>query len=547
MKKILNKSVIILSLVLIFLIGIYIGNGTSYSISTEEQVMSTGNDNVLLLNSISFESKEAKAADKVYISIDSTGSILNGATIHLIRTDGKYTIDLNVKDIDTKPYVEIPKYVNTGEYIIKSLLLVGINSNEETFSKNFTTSPNGTNDSYFKFDASIKLESVSKNVEIDLIKSFSLDRTTFNGGDNVKLKIDYDKDIRVVRLNFITENGTFYSYINSMARNPYIIIPTSAKLGSYTLDNIYVETYNYGSVVYKNIQDGESKYLDYISTYNLLQENDMNSANVYFNNIDLDNDIINQIRNSESIKNIYLYTTDSPTVSEDLFTSIKGTDKKLFIYYKDLEYVFDGTDIKNNKMFDSTADYKLVSNTKLKDLVTDGLVITFASNGELPGNCKVILNKNGLLEKAFTNDVINIYYVKDDKSFEIIKEGLELKDNQYQFDITHTSSYLLTNSKIDKIHIVDSESTEEDSSNTKTNSKKEKPDIIKILIIVIAILLVITVILLIKVSTSNKKEEPPKKEKEEETPVEEQTEELSEEDIIENIAAANEKSIDDDE
>ena len=215
MKKILNKSAIILSLVLIFLIGIYIGNDTSYSISTEEEIKSTGNDNVLLLNNITFESKEAKANDSVYVNIDNTGSTLNGATIHLKRTDGKYTIDLNVKNIDTKPYVEIPKYVNTGEYTIKSVLLVGINSDGETFSKNFTDSPNGTNDSYFKFNTSIKLEAVSSNVEIDLIKNISLDRTTFNGGDNVKLKIDYDKDIRVVRLNFVTEYGTFYSYNGS--------------------------------------------------------------------------------------------------------------------------------------------------------------------------------------------------------------------------------------------------------------------------------------------------------------------------------------------
>ena len=114
----------VLSLLFLFLVGIYLGNKTSYSVTVDEETKENSNvsdDGVLFLSSIELDKKEAKALDTVYVNIKSSGASLDGATINLVRSDGKYSINLNVKGIYEKPFVEIPKYVNTGDYVVKSV------------------------------------------------------------------------------------------------------------------------------------------------------------------------------------------------------------------------------------------------------------------------------------------------------------------------------------------------------------------------------------------------------------------------------------------
>lgn len=546
MKRLLSRSIIVLSLLFLFLVGIYIGNKTSYSVTIGEEMKensNTSDDGVLFLSSIELDKKEAKALDNVYVNIKSSGASLDGATINLVRSDGKYSINLNVKGIYEKPFVEIPKYVNTGDYVIKSVSLVGNNSDGSTFIKNYTENPKSSDDVLFNFNNKIKLVADPQNLDIDLIKSIKLNTNNFKPGSKVYLDIDYDKDIRVVRLNFTLDSYRMYSYINSIARNPYIIIPQSAKVGEYVLDEIYVETYNYGSVSYSTVKTADNKYLAYDSRYYVLSGEDNESETVYYDNANISGDIIAKISTSEKIKKIEIMSEDSPVISQDLFSSIKGGNKQLIIHYKDIKYIFVGNDIDKEKTFNATVDYKEIdSNSEFSKYVKDGLLLEFAANGDLPGKAKVVLEKSSLFNKVFKQDHVNVYYYNEsNKEFELIKENLIIGQDEISFDIDHTSTYIMTNSKINNSIVYSSSEKNDDKNENKKEKVINKPNILLIIIIVLAIIIVILLIILI----TGKKSQVVNNNEEDEESSKIVEEDFDEEDLRENISKANEESFDD--
>ncbi len=546
-KMFLKRSIVIVLLMLLFVTGIYIGNNNSYSISVQntKDLESNLEEDVLILNSFSFAKDKAKAGDKVPVKIDTSGAKIYSATVQLVRDDGKYTLSLIVEDLGIKPYFELPLYINNGNYNIKSVLIVAYNSNETTFTKNFTTKPTGNGDVAFEFGKGINLEANVDNVDIDLIKSIKLERSTFTQGEKVNVSIEADKDVRAVRLNFSHSDSYsgIYSYVNSINKNPYIVLAKSAKLGDYVLDNIYVETYNYGSVIYKNFEEEGSKYLEYDSNYVMLEANSENSTTVYYNNADINNSVISSFKNSEIINEIYIIAHDEPVVSSEVFASLKGSNKRLHVIYKDIEYVFEGQDIKNAKMFDSTSDVKLSKNDK--NINTDGLVVKLSGGGALPGKARVIVKENSLFAKAFDKNIVNIYlYSEKNNSYTLVSEDVKLTDKSYKFDIEESSTYLLTNSKLDNVKKASSALSNSDNNDSNNGSKLN--NILLIILCLLAIILIFLILILFKKKDNGEVKKEIKEASFEEVK-EELTDDISEEEIIENIAKANEESIDDDE
>ena len=549
-NSLVKRSIIVVLLLLLFVTGLYVGNNNSYSLSVidnSKKLEKNIEDEILILNSISFSESSAKAGDIVPVKIDTSGAKLNSATINLVRDDGKYTLNLIVEDMDSNPYVEMPQFINNGTYLIKSLSLVAFNPNETTFIKNFTTKPNGSGDVYYNFNTSIKLEADINNVTVDLIKSIKLERSTFTQGAKVNVSIDADKDVRAIRLNFKHSDSYsgIYSYVNSINKNAYIVIAKSAKMGDYVLDSIYVETYNYGSVLYKNVEEEDSKYLEYDANYAVLQFNSENSSSVYYNNADIDSNTISTIKSSEIINDIYIIAHDEPVIAADLFAALANSNKRLHVDYKGVEYVFEGSNINNIKMFDATTDIKLSKNDTKIDI--DGLVVKMAGRGELPGKAKVIVKESSLFDKAFDNNKVNIYAFNDrNKTYELVNENVKLNDKAYQFEIDNSNTYLLTNSKINNVKVASSSNEE-----NKDNKVINKNSLNNILLIIIGLLVVILILLIIILF---KKKEPISKQEKKvledhdfEEIKEELNDDISEEEIINNIAKSNEESREDDE
>lgn len=550
-ESILKRSIVMVLLMLLFVLGLYLGNNNSYSVKvgndkqTEERI----DNEVLILNKFSFGKDKGMASDKIPVTIDVSGSKLKSGSLKLVREDGKYTLNILIEDIDSKPYIILPDFINNGIYNIKSLTLVAYSFEETTFTKNFTTKTTGSGDVYYEFGKGIELEANINNVDIDLIKSIKLDRSTFLQGQKVGLSIDADKDVRSIKLNF-KHSDTYsgiYSYINSISKNPYIVIAKNGKIGDYVLDYIYVETYNYGSVIYKNVEEEGSKYLEYDSNYSLLQANDENSSVVYYDNSDIDYNAISSFKNSEIINEIYIMAHDETVISSEVFEALIGSNKKLHVICKDVEYVFEGKDIKSVKIFDATSDIKLANNYKKID--TDGLVIKMSS-GSLPGKAKVIVKDNSLFAKAFSNKVINVYsYNEKDSTYSLVHEGINLKDKAYQFEIEEGNTYLLTNNKMGNVKKSNT-SKEENKDNNKDTDKEETKSNINTLLLVIICILVVMLIILVFILFKKKgvsKKEIATKEVDFEEVKEELNEDISEEEIIENIAKSNEESIEDEE
>ena len=587
-KKILENGILVCGLALLFLIGVYVGNSVSFSGDLEGDLYATGsnatssdatssnatstdatssnatsgdatssnvhlNDNIMVLDSFSLGSASAKASDKVNVNFTTTGACVNGATLQLVRNDGKYTISMIVKDIGKNSYVELPDFINTGDYVVKSLLIVGSNSDGTTFSRNFASNPSLAGDTKYNFNSKIHLDARINNVDVDLIESINLNKTSFTKGTKLFIDVSAHKDVRAIRLNFVKISDsryTFYSYINSIRNKPYLLIPSSAATGDYVLDNIYVETYNYGSVVYTNKHNNESKYVDYKEKYVLLDQNASDQEVMYYNNEDIDSEVIDSLKGSTTINEIHVMAEDDSVISEELLRSVGS--RKFYVHYKDVLFTF--ANISSNKMFDASVEYKVIDkNDDISKIVPDGIMMTFASNGTLPGNAKITLNNKDMIKKAFKDNKVNIYYYHDDiNKFEVIEEDVSLNNDILEYNITHTSSYIITNSKVSSTYVYSASDRARD--NEVDFKKSDKVNKLLIAIGAIVIIIAVLVVLLLKGNKSSnsdndkeeiKKEE--KEEKEEDSSEETNEEDLDEEQIIENISKANEESFDDEE
>ena len=586
-KKILENGILVCGLALLFFIGMYVGNTVSFSGDLEGELFNNAtssnatstdatssnatsanatstnatsanatssnvsvNDNVMNLIDFSLGSNSAKASDKLNVNFTTSGACVNGATLQLIRTDGKYTMSMKIMDIGKNPYVQLPDFINTGDYEVKSLLIVGNNSDGTTFSRNFVKNPNLAGDIKYSFNSKIHLTASINKVDVDLIETINLNKTSFNKGTKLFIEVNVHKNVRAIRLNFVKVGDaryTFYSYINSIRNKPYILIPSSASTGDYLLDNIYVETYDYGSVIYTNKHNDESKHLDYREKYTLLDGDVQDTEVMYYNNEDINSDVIDSLKESSVIKEVHVMAEDDSVISEELLRSIGS--RNLFIHYKDVLFTFNS--ITSNKTFDASVDYKIIDKSDdVSKVVPNGIIMTFASNGSLPGNAKITLNNKELIKEAFKDDKVNIYYYHDDiNKFEVIEEDVSLKNDILEYNITHTSSYIITNSKVNSTYVYSSSDRARD--NEVDFKKSEKVNKLLIVIGALVIVIAILVILLLKNNKPKndieKKDTKKKEEKEEKDEEEIDDEGLDEEKIIENISKSNDESFDDEE
>ena len=359
------------------------------------------------------------------------------------------------------------------------------------------------------------------------------------------IDIKAHKDVRSIRFNFVKDQySSFYAYVNSLSTKPYLMIASSASLGEYSLDNIYVETNTYGSVTYSNIHNDESKYVSYDDRVVLLDTNKDKSV-VYYNNSDVTKELIDEISNNEDINDIHVMAEDESVISEDLIRFVKDSNKNLIVHYKNVEYKF--KDINDNKMFNAAVSYKVIdANSKIGKVVSDGLVMDFAANGELPGTINVKLYKSGLFDEAFDNDKVNVYYYREDSNqFETIKEDLSIKDGCLSFDISHASSYVITNSKISGVKAYSKNNNDVSKAEKSSRNIRKKVNKNSILLIIMSLLLVIIILLIVVLINNNKKVVKEVKDTDKDKNEEKHEETIDEEDIIENISKANEASFDD--
>lgn len=456
------------------------------------------NDNILYLNKISFKSDKVIAGEKVYVSLDVSGAHLNYVRLYLSEdTNGERVFDAELKDLATdNPYIVIPNNIPGGTYYIREVILIGLNSNNLTFTKHYSSVKNNSSAYMDLTNNKITVTNNNKGNKVETGK-VTLSKSVAKVGEQVKVNIEKQDNLFYMNLSFKSESGNeFKAYLdrfNIQNEGSYFIIPSNVKPDKYFVKEIEVS--NGGDITYYNKDNG----LDDITL-----EVKTNKENTYtYNNINFGEEQLKEIYDAPKNATISIDANVNAIINQELFETIKGTDKKLVINYRGNEIIFSGKDIDNPKTIDAsiTIENDIQNNEefkKINDSITDGVILLLSSNGTLPGKATYRLVADEETKKILGNNKIYLYfYNEEDNTFSLIGKNVTLYNNYYEIVINHNSKFILTKNKIDSKYVVKTSNNIVDFQNTDNTNK---------LIICLGIGLILAVIVLIAIISKNNKD-----------------------------------------
>lgn len=346
-----------------------------------------------------------------------------------------------------------------------------------------------------------------------VLNKFTLKNQTAAIGKPASLDIKYSyedtkKKLKSIYLVFRDSNKkrTFTSVVKSLYNNPYVIVASSADLGTYRLDGIGItfETKDgTENTIILNATSNGGKYSNIFNQTIEVTEKEDGSI-LYLSAEELDNEIYQKIINS-SEETVIIDADNYTIIPSKIFDLIKENTKKLVIRYNENEWIFNGVDIKTAKDINVLINfYKMnasdISENLKKVLNEETVIIDFPNNGELPGDVLIRLKNSEIIDRL-NGEKYYIYYV-DNESGKLKKVALEIEktaDGYIEFYINHNSKYLITSTEITDQTILG----EDDSAFAKNNKTTEEPktlnrtSILKYLPIVVAIILIIIVLIVI--------------------------------------------------
>ncbi len=407
--------------------------------------ISVPSDNFLILNKFKISDKEAEAGDKVNVDIKFTGAKVANTSVTFRNANNEmFTVDI-IYDKNGNYFI-VPNSAVTGDYSIKEIMLVGLNSNGTTFTVYYDSDVTDLTQQLTEYEGNIKVNEKAK------LNSISLKTTTAKTNDKVYLNYKAETNLTDMKLIFnkVGSSESFTAYVKEISDIPYFIVPTNALPGEYSLTVAYLTT-SEGTKMYVNNPSGVSPdtYFDFNTKLTILENTE--NKQISFNNEDYGNAILSQVYDATNNAKIIINADSNSIISSDIFNSIKGSNKELLINYKDVQYVFEGKDINIIKDINVSMYYdKVIDDKVIGKLINNGTVLTFASNKDLPAKAKVRVRTNQALKESVGTTNIYVYYFDEVKNkFELIQKGItESKDGYYEFNISHTSKYIMTSSKI---------------------------------------------------------------------------------------------------
>ena len=173
----------------------------------------------------------------------------------------------------------------------------------------------------------------------------------------------------------------------------------------------------------------------------------------------IEDDYVEKIKELKDDGVIFIDSNNNPTITKELFDVIKDTDKKVIIRYSEYEWIFEGKDIFDPKQIDVSIATELLQNNKINNDKGDHVSILFKNNGKLPGKAiiRIRVEKTFKYEDGYKDLLI---YYGDDNNLSLIKKNIDdsdieydrvnlSEDGYYEFEITHNSSYILTNKELE--------------------------------------------------------------------------------------------------
>ena len=459
-------------------------------------------DNIIYLQNFALGSTSAKQGDKVNVTIGTSGAC-NSAVSIVFKGGNGTTFRAQVQDITGNPYIVIPNSAVATTYSVSDVLLVGRNSDNTTFTKQYSTSGANT----YAFNSSLTVVAKETNndgtqqpVSKVSLTSISLGSTSAKVSDKVYVNTQTSEKLNSLKLVFTSADGkTFTVYAKDLLTKPYIEIPSSTVAGTYSLTSAIIAT-SKSSTAYSKDGGNDTEKFDFNST---IEISDGTETTFIYNNEDVNSDVLTKLYNAPSGTEITINADSNTLINEELFNAIKGKNKKLVINYKDNQIVFNGNDIDSSKTIDISMTVDTVSsNEDINKLVSNGIIVNFPDNGNLPGKALIRVKATEEVDKVLNDNVYVYVYNESSNDFCIVDTSVKKsKDGYYEFTITHNSDYLIVNEKLDSKLVVSQ------SDGNIVNFQKGNGTLLMLIAVGVAVIIAAVIVIVVlkkKKSTSSK-------------------------------------------
>lgn len=415
------------------------------------------NDNVMNLINLGFKNNSVTSGERINLILNTSGACKTSMRLYFVNSTNSYGFGVDVKSLnDDNAYFIVPENVPSGEYFVADLLIVGLNSDNTTFTTHHS-SIDSSAEVFAEFVGTNQkiIVTAKENEKLISIGNVSLSTSVGKIGQQVSVNIENKDSLFNLALTFRSDKGNeFKVYLNRFNihyEGSYFTIPSNAIPDNYHVYQIEVSTDEMTTVYTRGQNLSNDILLEVLS----------NVERTYtYNNINLGENVINEIKNAPDGTVIVIDASVNTIISESVFGAIKGTNKNLIIAYRGNEIVFNGKDIDKVKIIDASVDVtsdfeKIDENSELSSMIEDGVVINLSSNGNLPGKAKYkIYADDTLKELVGTKKIYLYFYNEDNNNFSLIQKDIKLNGNYYEFEIEHNSRYILTKNKIDSRYVV---------------------------------------------------------------------------------------------
>ena len=423
-------------------------NATSSNATSSNATSSNANitDNIIYLLQFDLANTEVEQGEKINVTLRTSGAYNSAASVVFASSNGA-TFTVQVQNIGNNPYIIIPNSALATTYSIKSIMIVGKNSDNTTFANQFTESDGYSN--IFAKKLTITQKQTNNTVTKTLnLKNISLKSTTAKIGEKVYLNLETNEKLESLKLTFSSNEKKFTIYAKDLnSSDPYIEIPSTVETGTYTL----ISTILYTTENSKSYSIDGSNGTEKFAFNSKLEIKEEETETYIYNNENINAETIAKLYNAPTGTNITINADDNTIIDEELFNTIKGKNKQLTINYKENQIIFDGTSITNAKTIDASMTVNNIStNENINKLVSNGIVVNFQDNGNLPGKAIIRIKLEESLNNLLNDNVYVYIYNESTNNFSLVDTNAKkTADGYYEFTITHNSSYIMVNEELD--------------------------------------------------------------------------------------------------
>ncbi len=371
-----------------------------------------------------------------------------------VNANSEYTIDLPISGGQS---------LTLGEYQISDVFL---NPNDSNKFVHYSINPEDQTTKKLNYNVEFNLvdnsgsSSTSDSGNTDgesILKSISISPETVGLNGKVNVTIESTKKLSSATLIFNNDKESMTVNLKGLdTSSPYFVVPFTTGEGTYELGYAILKDENGEKYQFRKGSDNYGiKHFDFTSTItvsNTIADGDL----LAFDNNKITDEIINKIKELEDNIVIEVNANENPIIRKETFDAIKGVNKTLIISYADYEWMFNGLDVENSKQVDvSTKIYNVGDASFADGKVSNGLVLDFPENGDLPGKCLIKVYDTKFISNILHRENVNIYYYNDESGmFELVESDLSYNDKGfYEFYIAHNSNYVMTSGKIDSKYV----------------------------------------------------------------------------------------------